>query len=312
VIASDGRAYVASQLQGRTAVVVLDVAARRELGAIPLDKTPRALDVSHDGKWLYFTLAGSNAVQVLDTGTRQRVAEIPVGASPHVPLFTPDGLTALVVSQGPGELGVLDPASRSVIGTIKVGEAPHWVATTGDGRMAYVTNEVSGDLSIVDLAHRHVVTTIAVGNGPRKVAVQPGPGSQTVGSAASGTAANATPAVGQSLRFGALTFAYHGTETVTGRAEHDLEADDYYFSPTFLRGEPGQRLKLEVENESTTLHNLTIPSLGIDRDLPPKGKLVVDVTFPPSGVLRFYCKLHEALGMNGELLAGAAMPAAAP
>ena len=101
-------------------------------------------------------------------------------------------------------------------------------------------------------------------------------------------------------------------ETVTGQATHDLEADDYYFEPTFLRGEPGQRLTLEIENESTTLHNLTIANLGIDRDLPPKGKVVVDVTFPASGVVRFYCKLHEALGMNGELLAGAALPAAAP
>jgi plastocyanin len=109
-----------------------------------------------------------------------------------------------------------------------------------------------------------------------------------------------------------MTFAYHGTETVAGRAVHEMEADDYYFKPTFLRGEPGQRLTLVVENESTTLHNLTIPSLGIDRDLRPKGKVTLDVTFPASGVLRFYCKVHEALGMGGELLAGAAVPAAAP
>jgi hypothetical protein len=58
---------------------------------------------------------------------------------------------------------------------------------------------------------------------------------------------------------------------------------------------------LMVANESTTLHNVTIPSLGIDRDLPPKGKVTLDVTFPASGLLRFYCKIHEALGMGGEL-----------
>jgi YVTN family beta-propeller protein len=178
--------------------------------------------------------------------------------------------------------------------------------------MAYVTNEVSGDLSIVDLVDRRVVTTIPVGNAPRKIAVQRGPGTQAAAPVATGAAAGATLAKGQTLRVGALTFAYHGTETVAGQAAHDLEADDYYFEPTFLRGAPGQKLKLEVENESTTLHNLTIPSLGIDKDLPPKGKAVVDVTFPPSGVLRFYCKLHEALGMSGELLAGAAVPGAAP
>jgi plastocyanin len=36
------------------------------------------------------------------------------------------------------------------------------------------------------------------------------------------------------------------------------------------------------------------------------------VTFPAAGVLRFYCKVLEALGMGGELLAGAAGLAAAP
>ena len=96
-IAADGRAYVGSQLQDKTAIVIIDVASRTQLGVVPLDKTPRALDVSPDGKWLYFTLAGSNAVQVLDTASRQRVAEIPVGASPHLALFTSDGRTGLVV-----------------------------------------------------------------------------------------------------------------------------------------------------------------------------------------------------------------------
>jgi plastocyanin len=165
----------------------------------------------------------------------------------------------------------------------------------------------------VSLADRRVIATIPVGNGPRKIAVQRG-GSMPAAAAptAVGAVASAMPAKGQALRLGGLTFSYHGMETVAGQAAYDLEADDYYFEPTFLRGAPGQRLALEVENESTTLHNLTIPDLGIDKDLPPKGKVVVDVTFPPSGVVRFYCKLHEALGMNGELLAGAAMPAAVP
>src|SRR5262249_7964177 len=312
-IAADGRAYVGSQLQGSTAIVVVDLATRAQVATIPLDKTPRALDLSPDGKWLYYTLAGSNAVQVLDTQSRQPVAAIPVGASPHLALFTPDGQTGLVVSQGPGELGILDAAGRSASGAVKVGQTPHWVATSGDGRIAYVTNEGSGDLSVVSIGDRRVVATIPVGNGPRKIAVQRGAG-MAAGPAptATGAAASTMPQVGQTLRVGALTFSYHGTESVAGKPTHDLEADDYYFEPTFLRGSAGQRLTLEVENESTTLHNLTIPELGIDRDLPPKGKVVVEVTFPPSGGLRFYCKLPEALGMNGQLLPGAAMPAAVP
>jgi plastocyanin len=46
---------------------------------------------------------------------------------------------------------------------------------------------------------------------------------------------------------------------VSGLAEVNLEADDYYFEPTFLQGTPGQKLKVEIENESGTRHNFSIP-----------------------------------------------------
>jgi plastocyanin len=95
---------------------------------------------------------------------------------------------------------------------------------------------------------------------------------------------------------------------VTGLAELDLEADEYYFEPAFLRGTPGQKLKLEIENGSSTLHSFTIPEQKLDMNIPPKGKVVVEVTFPPSGVVRFFCRFHSALGMEGELLTGGAKP----
>src|SRR2546426_791032 len=61
-IAPDGRrAWVASQKQGATALAILDLQTYTQVGAVPLDKTPRALDVSPDGKRVYFTLAGVNA-----------------------------------------------------------------------------------------------------------------------------------------------------------------------------------------------------------------------------------------------------------
>src|SRR5262245_61340952 len=91
-ISSDGStAYVGSQQQGATALVVLDLTAMKELAKVPLDKTPRGLDLSPDGKRLYFTVAGLDAILVLDTATNQIVGQIATGASPHVALFTPDG-----------------------------------------------------------------------------------------------------------------------------------------------------------------------------------------------------------------------------
>ena len=266
-LSADGTvAFVGSQLQGATALVWIDVPTMRESGRIPLDRTPRALDLSPDGRRLYFTVAGLAAVRVLDTATSTVVKEIVVGASPHQAPLTPDGRVALVPSQGPGELGLIDTATATVAATVAVGKMPHWVTTSGDGRTAYVANEGSNDVSVVDLERRAVVATIPVGNAPRKIAVQPG---------------TAPRAATEPLR---------------------LRADDYYFSPAALRGHPGQRLRVRVENTSSTLHNLTVPALGLDRDLPPGGRVEVDLEVPASGVLPFHCKFHGPLGQNGQLI----------
>lgn len=288
-LSPDGRrAYVASQQQGAAALVTLDLEAGREIARLSLDKTPRAVDASPDGRRVHFTLAGVDAVQVFDVASGRVVAEIPVGASPHQAPFTHDGRLALVPSQGPGELAVIDAERGVVLGTVTVGKLPHWTIAAADGRIAYVSNEASNDVSVVDLPGRRVIATIAVGHAPRKIAVQPG----------------AVAAAAPTARVGRVAYADHGTRDVTGRREVHLEADDYYFKPTFLRGTPGQTLTLEVENESRTLHNLTVPGLNIDRDLPPKAKLKLAVTFPASGTLAFHCKLHQALGMSGQLQAG--------
>src|SRR6266849_5221951 len=173
-LSRDGRAgWVASQQQGATALVRLDLTIWKEVARVPLDKTPRGLELSPDGRRVFFTLAGVNAIQVLDTATNRIATQIPVGASPHYAPFTPDGRWALAVVQGPGELAILDTATNTVAGTVPVGKAPHWSTSSSDGRTAYVTNEATNDVSVVDLAGRRVMATIAVGNAPRKIAVQP-------------------------------------------------------------------------------------------------------------------------------------------
>ena len=310
-LSQDGRtAWVASQQQGATALVRLNLATWKEVARVPLDKTPRGLELSPDGRRVFFTLAGVNAIQVLDTATNEIVTQIPVGTSPHYTPFTPDGRWALAVIQGPGELGILDTTSNTLAGTVAVGKAPHWSTSSSDGHTAYVTNEGSNDVSVVDLANRTVTATIAVGNAPRKIAVQPVLGAAAT-TPASVRAAAAPSGKSRSITLDGVTYADHGTKDVRNRSKLELEADDYYFSPTFLRGNPGQKLTLVVENEASTLHNISIPALGIDKDIPPKGKVQVDVTFPASGVLAFSCKFHGPLGMNGQLLAGDAAPSGA-
>jgi YVTN family beta-propeller protein len=302
-LSRDGRtAWVGSQQQGATALVRLDLTAWKEVARVTLDKTPRGLELSPDGRQLFFTLAGIDAIQVLDTAANRIAAQIPVGASPHYAPSTPDGRWALAVIQGPGELGILNARDNTLAGTVAVGKAPHWSASSSDGRTAYVTDEGSNDVSVVDLASRTVTATIPVGNAPRKIAVQPVSGAATTPAPVRAVAAPSKKSTSTTL--GGVTYADHGTTDVRSLSKLELEADDYYFSPTFLRGKPGQKLTLVVESEASTLHNISIPALGIDKDIPPKGKVQADVTFPASGVLAFSCKFHRGLGMNGQLLAG--------
>jgi YVTN family beta-propeller protein len=293
-----GVAWVGSQQQGATALVRLDLGPGKETARVALDKTPRGLELSPDGKRVFFTLAGVDSIQVLDTASNQIAAQIPVGASPHYAPFTPDGRWALAVVQGPGELAIMDTAANTVAAAVPVGKAPHWSTPSSDGRTAYVTNEATNDVSVVDLAGRRVLATIPVGNAPRKIAVQPG---ATAAAASPATATAATGKKSKTVTMNGVTFADHGTKDVRRLSKLELEADDYYFGPTFLRGNPGQKLTLMIENEVGTLHNITIPALGIDKDIPPKGKVRLDVTFPASGTLTFSCKFHGPLGMAGML-----------
>lgn len=207
-------------------------------------------------------------------------------------MLLPNGSAGLVVSQGPGTLEVFDPARHTLLQAVKVGTNPHWLTVSPDGRTAYVSNEGSHDVSVVDVASRTVTATIPVGNAPRKLVVQPG---------TKGQGAMLPPAA---PGHNPVTMADYGTVAVHGQPTVALEADDYAFQPTSLQGTPGQRLTVDLRNASGTLHNLSLPEQKLDVDVPPQGTVRVEVVFPPSGSVRFFCKFHEAMGMHGALHAG--------
>jgi YVTN family beta-propeller protein len=172
-VSPDGKvAYISSQVPGHFEVAIIDLTARKVVRTITLDKTPRDLEYSSDGKAVYFTKAGANLIEVLDPASDMIVAEIPTGVSPHYVNHPRNTMYGMAIVQGPGELLLFDVKTNSPVRSIKVGDQPHWLAVSGDGKTAYVTNEGSNTLSVVDIA-RGKTTTITVGNQPRKVVVQP-------------------------------------------------------------------------------------------------------------------------------------------
>ena len=94
----------------------------------------------------------------------------------------------------------------------------------------------------------------------------------------------------------------HGTKQVSGETE--VELDDYYFEPTVLKGEPGARVTLELDNEGKVEHNFSIDAQGIDEDVEAGETATVTVTIPRSGEVSFFCKYHKSMGMAGALESG--------
>jgi plastocyanin len=88
---------------------------------------------------------------------------------------------------------------------------------------------------------------------------------------------------------------------VSGVSELDMEVDNFYFEPDDLQGSGGQTLSLHLENESDTTHTFTIDDQDVDVELAGGESADVDVTFPDSGAVTFYCRFHQSSGMEGEL-----------
>jgi plastocyanin len=96
----------------------------------------------------------------------------------------------------------------------------------------------------------------------------------------------------------------HGEKDVKAGDSIEMEADDFYFGPTFLKGPAGAAVKLELHNEGKEAHTFTIDSANIDQRLDPDASATVDVTMPASGVVVYYCQFHRDDGMQGALFTG--------
>ncbi len=118
------------------------------------------------------------------------------------------------------------------------------------------------------------------------------------------------------LTLGTVTYNNFGERDMRRAGTRGVDAGEFYFKGTFLRGQPGETLTLKVKNTGTEAHNFSLPEQRLDIVLPVGAeRMDVDVRVPESGALRFFCKLHTDKGMNGQLLAGDAQPqplAAAP
>jgi plastocyanin len=88
---------------------------------------------------------------------------------------------------------------------------------------------------------------------------------------------------------------------VTGKSSFTVTQNNFFFSPSTIDGSAGQKITFTVKNAGTLPHTFTIDSMNVDVTVEPGTETTVDVTFPASGTVQFYCKFHKAMGMVGTL-----------
>jgi plastocyanin len=93
-----------------------------------------------------------------------------------------------------------------------------------------------------------------------------------------------------------------GTKDVSSKssAKLEVELDDKYFNPTFIKAKAGEKIKLELKNEGSLPHTFTSDTLSVDKQVDPGKSAKLTVTVPSDGkVFQFHCDFHEAAGMVG-------------
>jgi plastocyanin len=92
-----------------------------------------------------------------------------------------------------------------------------------------------------------------------------------------------------------------GTKDATSGDELELELDNFYFSPTFIKVTAGQKLTLKLKNEGSAPHTFTSTELSVDKELKPDETATVEITVPSADAVAFFCRFHQGGGMQGAL-----------
>jgi DNA-binding beta-propeller fold protein YncE len=163
----DGRkAYVANK-DDKPFVSVLDLAARKQIGTVPMPRGTQGITASPDGRRVIAMDFRRPEIAVIDTATDtvlERIALADTTDAAYKAYYSPDGKWLLTMAGS--SISIFDAANlRSPQRTLKVGASPMGIGFSADGKTALVANHGDGTVSAVDIASATVTRTFKAGTG---------------------------------------------------------------------------------------------------------------------------------------------------
>ena len=159
-------------------LTVVDVASHKVVAKVK-QASPFSpnLDVSDDGKEVWFTLKDSGKTQVISAAPPfATLATLDTGPiTNHVNLVdTPQGKFAYVTVGGENALKVYRrDGDRALIATVPLGDLPHGLWPSPDGTRLYVGLENGDAVQVIDTASNKPLKTIKVGQLPQALVYVP-------------------------------------------------------------------------------------------------------------------------------------------
>jgi YVTN family beta-propeller protein len=166
VLPDGKKAYVANK-DDKPFVSVLDLAARKQIGTVPMPRGTQGITASPDGTRVIAMDFAQPEIAVVDTGTDtvlDRIALADTTAPAYKAYYSPDGQWLMTMAGS--SISIFDAANlRAPQRTLKVGASPMGIAFSADGKTALVANHGDGTVSTVDVASATVTKTFKAGTG---------------------------------------------------------------------------------------------------------------------------------------------------
>jgi plastocyanin len=91
------------------------------------------------------------------------------------------------------------------------------------------------------------------------------------------------------------------TGDASGASTFDVSTNNFFFDPNQISGTAGEKVTFHITNSTDTTHTFLIDAQQINETIDAGQSVDVDVTFPSTGTVDFYCSIHQSQGMTGQL-----------